>query len=288
MRSGKLKAYYYLAKPGIIYANAITAIAGYLFGSKWHIQVASFLGVVVGTSLLIAAACVYNNVIDRNIDKRMKRTRKRALVVGTISPKAALAFATLLVVVGTATVAATTNWRVLLIGFVGFIDYVVLYGWTKRHSIFSTIVGSISGSASIAAGYVAATNTFDAAALLLFLILALWQMPHFYSIALYRRKDYAAAKLPVMPVQRSAPVAKARIMGYIIALMVASVLLFTQGYAGVTCLLILLVLSASWFVYGVLQYKLSDASVWGKRMFLFSLVVNIGISLAVAIGSVAL
>lgn len=285
--SKKLKTYYDLTKPGIIYANAITAIAGYLFGSKWQVQAGAFLGVVAGTSLVIASACVFNNVLDRKIDLQMKRTQGRALVVGTISPRAALFFASALALLGFGTLALLTNWRVLLIGLAGFIDYIILYGWAKRHSIYSTIVGSVSGSASIMAGYVAASGKIDVAAWLLFAILALWQMPHFYSIALYRRKDYAAAGLPVMPVQRSATVAKLRILEYILALTIVSLLLFTTGYAGLVYLLILVVLSMSWFVIGVQNYRVADSAAWGKQMFLFSLIVNLGISLAVAIGSVA-
>jgi len=197
-----LKAYYRLTKPGIIYGNLLTAAAGFLFASKWHIVPGLFAATLAGTSLVIAAACVYNNYIDRNIDKRMARTKKRALVQGTISGKHALIFATMLGVLGFALLLAYTNTLVTVIGVIAFIDYVVLYGISKRRSVYGTIVGSISGAAPIVAGYVAVTNQFDLGALLLFFILVYWQMPHFYGIAMYRFDDYKAAGIPVLPVQK--------------------------------------------------------------------------------------
>jgi protoheme IX farnesyltransferase len=281
----KLKAYYYLTKPGIIYANVITAVAGYLFGSQWHIDAGALLGVTIGTSLVIAGACTYNNILDIRIDTQMKRTQNRALVTGAISRRAAGLYASLLVSLGFAILAWFTNLTVFIIGLIGLIDYVVLYGWAKRHSSISTIVGSVSGSTSIVAGYCAATGSFDAAALLLFAILTIWQMPHFYAIAMYRKTDYAAASLPLMPLRRRDTIVRVRILAYIVALILSSILLTTAGYAGWVCMVILVVLSGWWLLLGLKNYRL-PAKAWGKQMFLFSLAVNLGISLAVAIGSV--
>ncbi|MBC7581874.1 protoheme IX farnesyltransferase [Aeromicrobium sp.] len=285
MTTKTLKVYYHLTKPGIIYANALTAIAGYLFGSAWRVDISTFLAVVVGTSLVIAGACVYNNVIDRRIDKQMLRTRQRALVTGAITPMAGTIYATVLTIVGFSLLALFTNVTVVVVGVIGIIDYVILYGWTKRHTQISTIVGSISGATSILAGYTAAVGHFDSAGALLFLILTIWQMPHFYAIAMYRKRDYAAAHLPLMPSKHREAIVKARILAYIVALMVVSVLLTTTGFAGVLCMTILLLLSGVWLLTGVSKYHLESA-VWGKQMFLVSLVVNLGISVAIAIGSV--
>lgn len=287
MDKRKLRAYYYLTKPGIVYANVLTAIAGYLFGSAWRIHVGALTGVVLGVALVIGGACAYNNVLDRNFDKKMKRTKNRALVTGEISVTAAVVFATLLTVAGFAALALCTNRIVIIVGLVGIIDYVVLYGWAKRHTPLSTIVGSVSGSTSIVAGYCAATGIFDVDAFLLFMILTLWQMPHFYAIAMYRKQDYSDIKVPLMPLLRSAATAKARIIAYIVAMLGASILLTVWGSANLVCLAILVVLSIWWLYIGIKNYDL-DAVPWGKKMFLFSLSVNLGISVAVAIGSIKL
>lgn len=280
-----LRKYYELVKPGIIYANVLTATAGYLYGSAWHVQLGPFIGVIVGTSLIIAGACVYNNLIDRNIDKKMTRTQKRALVTGEVSVPVAIAYATGLTLVGFWVLLQFVNLTVVWLGLVGFIDYVALYTASKRFTPFSTLIGSISGAVSVAAGCAAATRSFASAELMLMALLIVWQMPHFYAIALYRRKDYAAAGLPVMPVRRSAETAKLRIMLYVAALVVVSVLFWLRGYAGLVFLAISGGLSVVWLVKGLQNYRIEPAK-WGKQMFLFSLIVNLGLSLAIAIGSV--
>lgn len=282
----KVKSYYWLSKPGIIYANLLTALAGYMFGSAWNVQVKPFLGVLAGVTLVIAAAAVYNNVLDRKIDKQMKRTKQRSLVTGDIGVRSALLYATGLMLLGFIILGLCTPLLVSIIGVIGFVDYVALYGWTKRHTLYSTLVGSISGSTAIVAGYCTATGRFDVGAWLLFAILILWQIPHFYAIALYRRRDYAAAGLPVMPVMRSVSTAKRRIIAYIIAYIMASILLTTQGYAGISCMVILVALGVAWLIKGLQTYADKDDVAWGKQMFLFSLVVNIGLSLAITFGSV--
>jgi protoheme IX farnesyltransferase len=229
---------------------------------------------------------VYNNLLDRNIDKKMKRTSKRALVTGEVSGPVAAAYATTLVASGFLTLLLWTNLTVVTIGLIGIVDYVILYGWAKRHTPFSTLVGSISGAASVAAGSAAASHSFGAPELMLFLLLVIWQMPHFYAIALYRGSDYAAASLPVMPVIRSASTAKLRIMLYVAALLVITVLFTLWDYAGVVSLVLLGGLSLAWFVIGARSYRTLSPVKWGKQMFLISLVVNLGLSLTNAIASV--
>jgi protoheme IX farnesyltransferase len=213
----------------------------------------------------------------------MKRTKNRALVTGEISVAAALVYATLLTACGFVLLSYLTNFTVVLIGLIGIIDYVIVYGWAKRNTPLSTIIGSISGSTSIVAGYCAATNSFDTNAVLLFLILAIWQMPHFYAIAMYRKSDYTNIKVPLMPLLRSTETAKLRIIAYIVALLLVSIALTVWGSANVVSLVILAVLIIWWLYTGVKNYQL-DAVAWGKKMFMFSLTVNLGISLAVAIG----
>src|SRR3954464_10710331 len=94
------KAYYYLTKPGIIQANVMTAAAGFLFASTHHIDFGLLLATLAGTALIIASACVFNNYIDRDIDKKMSRTQKRATVTGEISKRNTLFFATTLGILG--------------------------------------------------------------------------------------------------------------------------------------------------------------------------------------------
>lgn len=277
------RAYYYLTKPGIVYGNALTAIAGFLFGSLGHFDTVAFLGVVVGTSLIIAAACVYNNIIDRHIDARMQRTSKRALVTGSISVSDAAAYGLILLSLGFLILLLYTNLLTVLIGIIGFIDYVVLYGYFKRKSPIGTLVGSVCGAMPIVAGYCAATGQFDTAALLLFAIMVIWQMPHFYAIAIYRKDDYAEAGLPVLPVAKGNRTAKVHTLIYTVLFLPANILLFTFGYAGYTYLVVMLLASLWWLWWAVRGLSTEDDIKWARKMFGYSLIILLIFSLVLSI-----
>jgi len=280
-----LKTYYRLNKPGIIYGNALTLTGGFLLASKGHIDLITYLAVLAGTVLVIASACVLNNYIDRDIDKLMARTEKRALAQGTISGRAALSFATVLGITGFVILMIWTNRLTVIIGAIALIDYVVLYGYAKRHSWHGTLVGTVAGSAPIVAGYVAVTNSFDVGALLLCLILATWQMAHFYAIAMYRTKDYKAAGIPVISVVKGMNITKLQIMCYIVASSLATASLTGFGYTGITFLLVMTALGTFWFWRGARTYATAAADSWGRQMFGVSLIVLLGLSLMLSVGS---
>lgn len=207
--------YYSLAKPRALYGNVLTAAAGFLFASPGRIAWALFLAVCLGTTLVIASACVLNNVLDRDIDTLMARTKKRATVTGGIAARNAVVYAATLGIGGMAILVAWTNMLVVAVGLVGFLAYVVLYGmFSKRMSIHGTLVGSVSGAAPIQGGYVGASNVLDAGALIVFLMLFFWQLPAFYSISIYRREEYARANVPVVSVVRGVANTKVQILVY--------------------------------------------------------------------------
>lgn len=278
-----LKAYYRLTKPGIIYGNTLTATAGFLLGSDGDIDFLRLLATLSGTALVIASACVINNYIDRDIDAKMARTKKRALVSGKVAGPQALGYAAILGAIGFTILATQTNLLTLCIGAIGFVDYVVFYTWSKRHTVFATLIGSISGATSITAGYTAATNTFDIGALLLFLVMVLWQMPHFYAIALFRQSDYAAAGIPVLPIVKGARHTKIQILLYIIAYALAVATLTIYDVTGYTFLVVMSLLVGFWFRRGMEGFAAQDDKAWGRKMFLFSLIVVLVLSAMLSI-----
>jgi protoheme IX farnesyltransferase len=278
----RVRDYYTLTKPGIIRGNVMTTIAGFLFAAGGHISRQTLAAVVGGTALVIASACVFNNVIDRDIDKKMTRTAERALVKGTIAVKSAFIYASLLGAIGFAALLIGTNVLTTLLGIIGFISYVVFYGVAKRRSVHGTLVGTIPGAMPLVSGYTAATGRFDTAALLLFLIMVFWQMPHFYSIAIYRLKDYAAAGLPVMPVKRGIRTTKIQIMFYVLAFAVACALLTLFGYTGIVFVISMTLVSLYWLYLGIKGWQAKDDTKWARGMFGFSLVALLILSLLLA------
>ena len=142
----------------------------------------------------MASACVFNNYIDRQVDKKMERTKNRALVTGLISGRNAILFATLLGLIGNLILFLYTNLLTVFVAGLGFFVYVVLYSLWKCRTIYGTAIGSIAGAVPPVVGYCAVSNHFDAGALILFAMMVLWQMPHFFAIALLHFDDYAAQK----------------------------------------------------------------------------------------------
>jgi heme o synthase len=282
-----LKTYYWLAKPGIVYGNAITVTAGLFLAGKGHVGLALFLATLLGISLVMAGACVCNNYLDREIDTRMARTKKRALATGAISIRSALIYAAVLELIGFGCLIHCTNTLTVGIVAVGFVDYVILYGWAKRHSVHGTIVGSVAGAVPLVGGYEAVANHLGIEALLLFLIMALWQMPHFYAIAMYRLKDYKAAGIPVLPLQKGFRTTKMYILSYVTAFLIANLLLSWLGYTAYTYAIVMGLISLGWLGLGVKGFKALSDSRWARTMFLYSLGVVLVLSAMLSIGAIA-
>lgn len=268
-----LKAYYQLTKPGIIRGNAITASAGFFLAARGNVDIWLFLAMLGGISLIIASGCVFNNYIDRDIDKKMKRTKNRSLATGQLSGRSALVYASTLGIIGTALLAVYTNTLTLLVALFGFFAYVIVYGIAKRKSVHGTVVGSVSGAVPPVVGYLAVTNNFDPAALLLFLILVAWQMPHFYAIALYRQKEYEAANIPVLPIVKGHSATKKQILYYIIVFSFFVFSLTYFKYTGIIYTLAMAVACFMWIRIAIKDYKSAQVDAWARKLFGFSLLV---------------
>ena len=268
-----VKTYYALAKPGIIYGNILVAAGGYLLAAQRHVHIGTLVLMLLGLSLIIGSACVFNNYLDRDIDVLMKRTKKRALVTGLISPLSSIIYATVIGLLGVSILAVFTNWLTVSIALIGHFFYVVVYGFAKRRSVHGTLVGSISGALPPLVGYCAATNRLDLGALLLFVLLVAWQMPHFYAIALYRKNEYSAANIPVLPVVKGEQEAKRQIFFYIIAYLLCAILLTLFGYTGYPYLVITIGIGLAWLRLGLQGFKQAESEIWARKTFRFSLIV---------------
>lgn len=277
-----IKTYYLLTKPGIILGNAITVIAAFLLASKGHVHLWLLLSSLLGISFVMASSCVFNNYIDRDIDSKMQRTKNRALVKKLISGKNAIIYAIILGIIGFAILLVQTNLLTVLIGCIAVFVYVVLYGIWKRRSPLGTIIGSIAGATPPVAGYCAVTNRFDMGAILLGTILILWQMPHFYAIAIYRLKEYAAASIPVLPVKKGIFFTKIYMVCYIIAFCFAISLLTIYGFTGYGYLLVVGSVSLGWLGFAIWGFWTKNTVLWARKMFVFSLVVIFVLCLMIA------
>jgi protoheme IX farnesyltransferase len=268
----RIKNYLLVAKPGVILGNLISAAAGFFLASKGRIDGLALPATLIGISLVVASGCVFNNCIDRNIDRKMIRTRHRPLAEGLISLMMAIYYATILGIGGMGLLWAATNMLSVVIVLAGFVIYVVVYSlYMKRNSIYSALVGSLAGATPPLAGYCAVTGRFDLGALILLSIFSLWQMPHCYAIAVYRLDDYAAAAIPVLPIKQGTTAAKKHIINYILAFIAATLMLTFGGYTGYSTLAVATVLGLSWLYLAWSGYKASDERLWAKKLFIFSI-----------------
>ena len=235
-----------VTKPGIIFGNVLATAAGWAVGGGRSVQ--QLLALVVGTSLVIAGACVVNNYLDRKLDVHMTRTAKRITATGILNGRVAALYAGILFAAGLAILLWGTNITVVIIGVLGALLYDTAYTLSKPRTHHATLIGTIPGATPPLAGYVAATGHFDAVAWLLFAAMAAWQMPHFYAIALRRQKEYAKAGVPLLPIVKgqARTVLEMRVYGALFA--VLSV--WSARFAGLPSWSILLIfaLTLYWLV----------------------------------------
>ncbi len=278
-----LKNYITLTKPGIIFGNLITAAAGFALASQKQIDVNIFMMMLMGLTFVIASACTFNNYIDRQLDSKMIRTRNRPLAKGDISNKNAIILASTLLIVGLIVLAGFVNYVAATASLIGFMGYVFLYSFSKYQTSLGTLIGSFSGAVPPVVGYCAASPRIDLAALLVFLIIAMWQMPHFYAIAIYRLKDYAKGSIPVLPIHKGMHRTKVHMAAYVVAFILASYSLtffhFTNQIFGIS----MTALGLIWLLLSLNGFKANNDTLWARKMFIFSLVVVMAQSVMISI-----
>lgn len=279
----RLLLYCSLTKPKVLLGNVLSAIAGFLLASSWEINPVLFLTTTLGITLVIASACVLNNYFDRDIDSLMERTKERALANGTVNSRNAVVFGVSLGVIGSFLL-LYTNLLVVIIGLVGFIDYLVFYAmFSKRHSAHGTLVGAISGAMPILAGYVAVRGQIDLGAVIVFLTLFFWQMPAFYSISIYRRDEYKAAHIPVISVAKGVKATIKQIFFYTLAFLASIILLYASGYVGILYLITMMVFASYWIYLAWLGLKANNPDKWAKSMFRYALIILLIFCLIISI-----
>ena len=192
-----------MAKPRITAMVVVTVWSGFVMGagrgvtSSWL----TLVGALIGTGLSCMGASVLNQVWEQDTDALMRRTATRPLPAGRITVAGAVAYGVALSAAGLASLAATTNWLTATLSALTIISYVLVYTPMKRVNSASTLVGAVPGALPPVMGYTAATGEIGLAAVLMFAILFVWQLPHFLSIAWLYREEYDRAGLAVLPVE---------------------------------------------------------------------------------------
>ncbi len=171
----------------------LTTAVGYYVAAPSPISYIAFFHVVFGTAAAAAGAAALNQWWERKVDALMRRTQDRPVPAGRMSPNEALIVGSTMSIFGVAYLAFACNALSAALAAVTIIIYIFAYTPLKRVSTFNTLVGTIPGALPPVIGWVAARGRIDAGAWSLFVILVLWQLPHFFAIAWMYREDYSRA-----------------------------------------------------------------------------------------------
>jgi heme o synthase len=262
-----------LIKVGIVNSNLITTFTGmwlafYFTNTHFLNSLDIMFLTLVGSSLIIAGSCVINNVYDRDIDHLMERTKERPTVTGKINGTKASLLGLLMIAFGIIMLFMTTV-TAGVIGIIGVFSYVVLYTmWSKRKYVSNTVVGSISGAVPPLIGWAAVDANLDIIAWMLFLMMFIWQPPHFYALAMKRVEEYRAADIPMLPVVKGFAVTKHHIVAWVVALLPLPFFLLDLG---MFFFVLATAFNIGWLALGLAGYKMKDDIKWSKLMFVYSL-----------------
>ena len=199
-RSGTIKDFLALAKPGTILPHFITAAAAMFLATESTPQAVTLLFTLLGGGLVAASANTFNSYIDRDIDALMARTRRRPLPSGRVTPGQALAFGAGIGLLGVFILSAFVNNIAAALALAALVYYALPYTfWLKRRTWWSVVIGSGIGAIPPLIGWTAMTDRIAPTPFLLAAIIMLWTLPHFWTLAIFRRNDYARAGLSILP-----------------------------------------------------------------------------------------
>ena len=209
----------------------------------------------IGIGLAASSAATINHVIDHRIDSIMARTIRRPLPEGKISIANAIVFAWFLGTISMGILAFLVNPLTAGLTALSLIGYAFIYSiFLKRATPQNIVIGGAAGAAPPVLGWTAVTGTLDPNSLLLFLIIFVWTPPHFWALAIYRRDDYAAADIPMLPVTHGVAFTRLQILLYTILLFIVTLLPYLVGMSGLFYLFGAVLLGAGFLYYTVLMH----------------------------------
>ena len=220
------KGYIALMKLRVVELLLVTTNPPMVVAYKGIPSLSSMLATLAGGTLAAGGANAMNMVYDRDIDAVMKRTQKRPLVTGLISPRDATIFAVLLELAAYLVLQHWDNQLAGLLALSGTFFYVIIYTiWLKRRSKQNIVIGGAAGAVPVLVGWAAITNNLSWAPVLLFLVIFIWTPPHFWALAVRYRDDYAAANVPMLPVVTSLRRTTLEIMVYSVIMWALTILI---------------------------------------------------------------
>jgi heme o synthase len=263
--------YLELTKPKVSLLIVFTAIVGMILASPAMVPLSALVFGTLGIAMASGSAATLNHILDRRIDRQMARTRRRPLATGSLRTGQALIFAGVLCVGSMLVLWLSAGGLCALLTFGSLIGYAVIYtAWLKHATPQNIVIGGAAGAAPPLLGWVAVTHFIDAQALALFLIIFAWTPPHFWSLAIARREEYAKAGIPMLPVTHGVAYTRRQILLYTILLVFCTLIPVAIGMSGWIYLVAAFALDAR-FLYLAVALHRGDRADLPIRTFRFSI-----------------
>jgi heme o synthase len=250
------REYLALTKPKVSLLIVFTAIVGMVLASPGMVPLPALVFGTLGIAMASASAATLNHILDRRIDQKMARTRRRPLATGSLRAGQALGFAGVLCLGSMMVLWLSVGSLCALLTFGSIIGYAVIYTvWLKHATPQNIVIGGAAGAAPPLLGWVAVTHSIDAQALVLFMIIFTWTPPHFWSLAIARRDEYAKVGIPMLPVTHGIPYTRRQILIYTVLLILCTLLPVAIGMSGFIYLAAALLLDARFLYLALALYR---------------------------------
>jgi heme o synthase len=250
--TSQINSFLGLCKLRVVALIVFTAVVGMALSVPGMIPLVPLILGSLGIGLAASSAAAINHVLDARADQVMTRTRNRPLPTGQINQRQAMFFALALALASMLILGVWINLLTAVLTFFSLIGYAVIYtAWLKRATPQNIVIGGAAGAAPPVLGWAAVTGEVHAYALILFLIIFVWTPPHFWALAIYRRHDYAAADVPMMPVTHGVEFTRWQILFYTIILVLVTLLPWLTGMSGVVYLAGSIVLNLGFLGYAI-------------------------------------
>jgi protoheme IX farnesyltransferase len=250
-----VRGYIALTKPRIIELLLITTVPTMVVAAKGFPGLWLVVATLAGGTLAAGGANAFNMVIDRDIDAIMERTKRRPLVTGVMTPRAAMVFALGLELAAFAALSIWVNMLSAYLAMGATAFYVVVYTiWLKRRSKQNIVIGGAAGAVPVLIGWAAVTNSLSWTPVLLFLVIFIWTPPHFWALAVRYRDDYEAAHVPMMPVVASLRRTTLEILVYSVVMWALTILVGPVAHLGWIYAVTATVLGALFTFYALRLY----------------------------------
>ncbi len=265
------RQYYDLTKPRVVMLIVFTAIVGMLLAVKGIPDLLTVIAASAGIGLAASSGAAMNQIIDMRADAVMARTKNRPLATGGMEVWQAICFAALLCFLGMLVLVVWVNPLTAVLTFISMVGYGIIYTvFLKPATPQNIVIGGAAGAAPPLLGWTAMTNVVSPEACLLFLIIFAWTPPHFWALALYRREEYAAAGVPMLPVTHGEEFTRLQILLYSYILVAVTLLPFTIHMFGGIYLLAAVYLNARFMFYVLKLYRRYSDDL-SRKTFVYSI-----------------